>query len=281
MRRTSRVDALQARLANIEAHLETLATAQTKTCQSVVSQEPNESRNLAPASTWALSTSEHLALPPLSDVLPLVDRYFKDYNRYMPLFDEPSFTRMLLDLYSCPSNNNRPVVPCAAVNVVLAMTRRVLDGQSLQDAGVAACLRQVNCAMAELMERREDTLGLQVLLGLAVVNQGCVDPQLSIVIIGSAVRIAQRMGLHLKQASVGCEPAVALHRRRLFWITYILDRVPTITLPHQSPSLPLHSHHSPADTFRTSRSAPTPPTSSSTPKPTSNSPTATPPTLSA
>ncbi|KAH6886324.1 fungal-specific transcription factor domain-containing protein [Thelonectria olida] len=247
-----RVDALEARLVNIEALLGQMAARIHETATSQhretnaardVSMQACMSDEVAPTPTCPANTStavqptENLELPPLPEVLPLVDKYFKSYNHFNPLFDEPSFMRMLLNLYSSPSK--RPVVPWAAVNVVLAINHRIIEGLPMEDPKVASCLQNVQSIMALLMTWQEDLLGLQVLLGMALVNQGCVEPQLSMVLMGSVIRIAQRMRLHSKQALLSCSPAVALQRRRLFWIAYILDR--DIALRACSPYIQLDS----------------------------------------
>ncbi|KPM36540.1 hypothetical protein AK830_g10008 [Neonectria ditissima] len=215
-----RVDALEARLGNIESHLAQLADATLLTPEVSCRPEASECNSLQPASQGPVR--EQLELPSLPELLPVVDSYFQNYNRLTPLFDEPTFMRMLLDWYSSPSK--RTVVSWAAINVVLAISFRILDDLSMEDPRLSSCVRNVQSTMADLMTWQEDLLGIQVLLGLVVIFQGGPDPQLAIVLIGSAIRLVQRMRLPSKQALIGHSPAVALHRNRIFWIAYILDR---------------------------------------------------------
>ncbi|KAH6989595.1 hypothetical protein BKA56DRAFT_476671 [Ilyonectria sp. MPI-CAGE-AT-0026] len=169
-----------------------------------------------------MNTKGQPELPPLPELLPIVDNYFQSYNRLTPLFDEPTFMRMLLDWYSFPSK--RSVVPWAAINVVVAISFRIIDDMCMDDPRLALCVRNVQSAMADLMTWSADMLGVQVLLGLLIVFQGYPDPQLAIGLVGSVTRLAQSMRLPSKQALIGHSPAAALRRCRIFWITYIVDR---------------------------------------------------------
>ncbi|KAF7552226.1 hypothetical protein G7Z17_g4470 [Cylindrodendrum hubeiense] len=254
-----RVEAMEARLASIESHLAQLATAQPSTTGSLPqdihhnagadsftpattdrsgtwgpSPSMNKWNDVEPASLACLGfslqqvdadmivTTKQPELPPLSEVLPTVDNYFQNYNRLTPLFDEPTFMRILLDWYSSPSK--RSVVPWAAINIVLAISFRILDDLPMDDPRLSHCVRNVQSAMADLMTWREDLMGVQVLLGLVIVYQGCTNPQLAIGLVGTVTRLAQSMRLPSKQALIGHSPAVALRRSRIFWIAYIVDR---------------------------------------------------------
>ncbi|KAH7123007.1 hypothetical protein EDB81DRAFT_847312 [Dactylonectria macrodidyma] len=243
-----RVDAMEARLANIESHLAQLASTQASVAASIPVDAPQsgsslETPGLATLNMWDAiqatnpnflglslqqtardmpTSSGQLEFPPLSEVLPVVDNYFQNFNHLTPLFEEHAFMRMLLDWYSCTST--RPVVHWAAINVVLAITFRVLDDMPMDDPRLACCVRNVQSAISDLMARREDLLGAQVLLGLVMVFQGGADPQLAIGLVGSVTRLVQSMQLPLKQGLMGLSPATALHRCRVFWIAYILDR---------------------------------------------------------
>lgn len=250
---------MEARLANIESHLAQLATAQPSAVESL-SQEVHqtthastsnlgatncpESWGTSPVNMWndavpanpscigfslqstqgdLMNTKRQPELPPLPELLPIVDNYFQNYNRLTPLFDEPTFMRMLLDWYSFPSK--RSVVPWAAINVVVAISFHIIDDMDMDDPRLALCVRNVQSVMADLMTWSEDLLGVQVLLGLLIVFQGCTDPQLAIGLVGSVTRLAQSMRLPSKQALIGHSPAEALRRCRIFWIAYIVDRV--------------------------------------------------------
>ncbi|KAH7152592.1 fungal-specific transcription factor domain-containing protein, partial [Dactylonectria macrodidyma] len=163
-----------------------------------------------------------LELPPLAEILPALDNYFENHNRFMPLFDRATFMHMVIDWYSSPTKKS--LVPWSAINIVLAISYRVLDDVSIDDPRLAQCIRNVQSVTTELMGWTKDLLGLQVLLGMVVLFQGTTSPQLAIVLIGSAVRMAQNMGLPSQNADVNFPLDASLQRRRIFWIAYILDR---------------------------------------------------------
>ncbi|EWG53684.1 hypothetical protein FVEG_17157 [Fusarium verticillioides 7600] len=177
--------------------------------------------NAGPQLTKAAS-SDQLGLAPLSDVLPIVDNYFRNYNSIIPLFEENAFMRMLLDWYS--SSTKRSTVAWAAINVVLALNYRVLEGKTMDDPAFSQSIRNARSVMSELMIQSHDLIGLQVLLGMVILFQGSSEVQLAIVLIGSVIRLAQSLRLNSKKALEGLSASEQAHRTRLFWLTYIYDR---------------------------------------------------------
>ncbi|KAF4450191.1 hypothetical protein F53441_6625 [Fusarium austroafricanum] len=168
-----------------------------------------------------MANTGKLELPAMHEVLPALERYFDHYNLYMPLFDKAVFIRMTIDWYS--AHPKQSLVPWAAINVVLAITYRVIDDKFIDDPVLARCIRNFQSVATELMAWSDDLLGLQVLLGMVILFQGTTNPQLAIVLIGSAIRLAQSMGL--PSAKTTDDTAVSIQRRRVFWIAYILDKV--------------------------------------------------------
>jgi hypothetical protein len=175
------------------------------------------------SSDTSAPTSNQLELPPLSEVLPAVDNYFRNYNAIIPIFDETAFMRMLLDFFA--QTTKRSIVPWAAINVVLAINYRVLEGRDSNDSELARCLQNVRSVMSELMVQGKDLIGLQVLLGMVILFLGSSDFQLAIVLTGSVVRLAQSLRLNSKEALEGLTGAEKAHRTSLFWLSYIYDRV--------------------------------------------------------
>lgn len=159
-----------------------------------------------------------LKLPPMDEVLPVLQRYFQNYNRYVPLFGNGAFRRMTVNWYSAQS-----LVPWAAINVVLAITYRVIDNLPIDNPKLSRCICNVQSTLTELMAWNDDLLGLQVLLGMVILFQGTTNPQLAVVLIGSAIRLVQSMGLPSSKASN--DTPEGAQRRRVFWIAYVLDKV--------------------------------------------------------
>ncbi|KAM5341759.1 hypothetical protein ACJ41O_014790 [Fusarium nematophilum] len=245
--RPGRMDALEERLANIEALLTMLTGPKSSAPETAQLPVQYPEVDLASSDDWNLSsgtcnettdlnltlfeplpqascvtTSDHLELAPLPEILPIVDNYFRNYNRLVPLFNETTFMRMLLDWYSLSSN--RSMVSWAAINAVLALSYRILDDRSMDDPALSQCVRNIQSVLSQLMTRSEDLLGLQVLLGMAILYQGSSEFQFGIVLMGSVMRLAQSMRLHSKQSLIGLSKADALLRSRIFWIAYIFDR---------------------------------------------------------
>ncbi|KAM0355186.1 hypothetical protein ACHAPU_001051 [Fusarium lateritium] len=187
--------------------------------------------------TAKVSALDQLELAPLSEILPVVDNYFRSYNVIIPLFDETAFMRMLLDWFS--SSTKRSMISWAAINVVLALGYRIVEGRAVADPAFAQCTQNLRSVMSELMTPGKDLLGLQILLGMVILFQGSPDFQLAIVLTGSVVRLAQSLGLHLKQGLTGSPKGEQAHRRRLFWLSYIYDK--EMAQRSQSPSMQLDS----------------------------------------
>lgn len=167
--------------------------------------------------------SNQLELAPLSEILPAVDNYFRNYNAIIPLFDETAFMRMLLDFFA--QTTQRSIISWAAINVVLAISYRVLEGRGSDDAALTRCIQNVRSVMSELMVQGQDLMGLQVLLGMVILFLGSSDFQLAIVLTGSVVRLAQSLKLNSKDALKGLSNTEKEHRTCLFWLSYIYDRV--------------------------------------------------------
>lgn len=123
-----------------------------------------------PTDNRVIPTSGQLELPDLPELLPIVDNYFHNYNRYMPLFDQSTFMRMLLEHYL--STSRQAVLPWAVINLVLAISYRVIDDMPLDDPRLAQCVRNLHSATTHLMTWNKDLLDLQVLPGMFILFQG-------------------------------------------------------------------------------------------------------------
>ncbi|KAM0333963.1 hypothetical protein ACHAQA_000981 [Verticillium albo-atrum] len=186
-------------------------------------------------SDWVVQP-ENLPLPPLEEVLPVVDIYFTRFNIVLPLFHQPSFMTMLSDWYSASVQHTRPT--WAAINIVLAIGHRVcvttekdfqLDGEKS-----AVFLRNAQTVVSELVTREDDLIGLQVLLGMSLLFLGTKNPKPASVLLGTTIRLAHRMGLHDQDRSNGLPEHEATQRARLFWAAYYMDK--DISLSQKMPS---------------------------------------------
>ncbi|OHF01507.1 fungal specific transcription factor domain-containing protein [Colletotrichum orchidophilum] len=191
-------------------------------------------------SEWVVEP-EKPKLPPLEEIMPVIDEFFSRYNSIMPLFDQPTFMRMLSDWY-LPSSCQSSAV-WAAINIALALGYRCtlkevgnLDAL-VDDQKVLHHMRNVQSVVSDLVTREDDLLGIQVLVGMVVLFQGTKDPKPASVLIGTAIRLAHRMHLHDKESLQYFPAAVGRQRSRLFWMAYCMDK--DISLKAKTPSFQL------------------------------------------
>ncbi|KAL7794850.1 hypothetical protein V8C43DRAFT_280342 [Trichoderma afarasin] len=173
-------------------------------------------------------------LPPLPDILPIVDDYFSSTNRLLPLFEQIKFMQMLRGWYSNP--DQRGSATWAAINVVLAL------GLLLQphiDAGgeltVATLVKNAQSVLDEIVTRQEDILSAQIVLGLCILFQESPDPHPASVLVATAVTLVHRLRLYSRSGQENFSQADVRQRDRLFWIAYVLDK--SISLRAQQPPL--------------------------------------------
>ncbi|KAK4184424.1 fungal-specific transcription factor domain-containing protein [Podospora australis] len=179
-------------------------------------------------------------LPPLAEIGPIINAYFSQINSVIPLFSQKDFTRMLSDWYTFPVSRTRAF--WAVVNIVLALgsklpTTPVADMDFSQEtSGFQVYMRNAQSVLSELVTRDSDLLGLQAMLGLVLLHNTLPDPRPGAVLIGAAVRLVHRLRLQSKMDIEALYPEdEAVHRCRLFWITYMLDK--EICLMHHTPSV--------------------------------------------
>ncbi|KAM0347406.1 hypothetical protein ACHAPU_004927 [Fusarium lateritium] len=168
-----------------------------------------------------------LDLPPLDEILPVVDHYFSSFNTVIPLFQQHEFMKLLKSWYNSPNTRDRP--SWAAIQIVMAIGYRtpqlsLTDSLSVHIEKADQCLRNVQTVVSELVTRDEDLLGVQILLGIVMLFQNSRDPKPASVLIGTAVRLAHRLRLHSQEASMKFPAAEAEQRSRVFWIAYTLDK---------------------------------------------------------
>ncbi|GKT51416.1 fusaridione A cluster transcription factor fsdR [Colletotrichum spaethianum] len=257
-----RVAELESRLARIELQLQHALDANVRLSSQVPTPSPfvtniiepstdngdsTDSADLSSALSCSTSPSECVVepekhkLPPLEEIMPVVEMFFNQYNSLMPLFDQETFMRMLSDWYS-PSSPQSPAV-WAAINIVIALGYRCAlrepgNVESLaDDQKVLHHMRNVQSVVSDLVTREEDLLGIQVLVGMVILFQGTKEPKPASVLIGTAIRLAHRMQLHDKESMRFFPPEVARQRSRLFWMAYTMDK--DISLRAKTPSFQL------------------------------------------
>ncbi|KAK7415719.1 hypothetical protein QQX98_005632 [Neonectria punicea] len=177
--------------------------------------------------------TDEMPLPPRHEIEPLVANYFQGFNQAMPLFHHENFMKMVQDWYHFPSRRDQ--ASWSAINVVIALSlRHTPSGKTnAGDSMASTCIRNAQSTMDSLVYRDQDLKGLQVLLGLALLFLGTAHPHPACVLVATAVKLAHRLKLHIKEESDAHENT--RERNRLFWITYIVDR--TISMHTVEPYL--------------------------------------------
>ena len=254
----SRTEALESRLARIEAQLQLVLNVarDAQPQQPSIAQQSPESHSSETTEAISAENEMHagiarsgyhswkfdpvnpsiyegpepdsLMLPPLEEVLPIVDHYFYTFNTVIPLFHQPVFMKVLHTWYNQPQSRDRAT--WAAIQIVMALgyrTPQLALGETqmkhIERADV--CLRNAQTVVSELVTRDQDLLGVQILLGIVMLFQNSRDPKPASVIIGTAVRLAHRLQLHSSNAGELFPAIEAEQRSRVFWIAYTLDKV--------------------------------------------------------
>ncbi|XDG04629.1 hypothetical protein ABKA04_004244 [Annulohypoxylon sp. FPYF3050] len=178
-RRKAYGDGLEARLARIEAKLDKLsdsnpfaAVDQQPSSEPELVENPTASSAEVASGSHALIYRGDYSMPPLTEILPVVEGYFRDFNPALPLFHQAHFMEMLYEFYSAHEQTKKSRAIWAAVNVVLAIGYRMRTIEiedavvGFDDRKVKKCIDNAQKELDELVTREEDTLGIQVLLGL-------------------------------------------------------------------------------------------------------------------
>ncbi|KAF4955580.1 hypothetical protein FGADI_4415 [Fusarium gaditjirri] len=262
--RNNRQEGLEARLARIEEQLQIVLNA-AKNAQTARPQWPDDHPSPSDSVESVLNSSANLEemakrgfawkfdpanpavyqgpqpntleLPPLEEIIPIVDHYFTTFNGVIPLFQQSEFMKLLTTWFKQPETRDR--ASWAAIQTVMAIGYRVpqlslRDSQSVHIEKADQCLRNAQTVVSELVTRDEDLLGVQILLGIVMLFQNSRDPKPASVLIGTAVRLAHRLKLHSREAAMNFPAAEAEQRSRVFWIAYTLDK--DICLRAQTPS---------------------------------------------
>ncbi|KAI1344683.1 hypothetical protein F5Y15DRAFT_363123 [Xylariaceae sp. FL0016] len=192
------------------------------------------------SSSWVGSKQrDEPHLPPITEVLPIVELYFREYNSAIPLFDQHSFTRMMNEFYSGSSQKSRAVA--AAISIVLAFGYRVQAAaddygrDKFSDMKAKRCVDNAQMTLDELMVREEDMLGIQVLLGLVIILQTHPDQKPPAILLSAAMRLAHRLRLDSKTNASEMTPDQQRQKCNVFWICYWLDK--DVSLRSITPSI--------------------------------------------
>jgi len=165
-------------------------------------------------------------LPPKEEALSLFKDFFENFNCMFPLFHEPTFMHLVDKQYSKDPYEGSGW--WASINVALAIAYRirVMSNVVPQEDDQKAWLYLKNAmgVLTELTMRNTDLLSVQALLGMALFMQGTPNPQPSFFLTAAAIRCSHTIGLHKRGSAFNLNPIEAEQRKRVFWISYLLDK---------------------------------------------------------
>ncbi|KAH8647759.1 fungal-specific transcription factor domain-containing protein [Xylariales sp. PMI_506] len=218
----------------------TKSAAQTSTTSSSASNEGFRSTCAAKKHSWNFDpaqpklyygpSDEDPFLPPLEDIIPIIDLYFDTSNRVLPLFSQKGFMALVTGWYG--RSQKRDKVIWANILAVIALglqsqatSEQILSPSQIKDRDwLDYCMRNAQSVIPELLVRDVDLLGIQTILALALVFENACDLRPARTLVASAVTISHRMQLHSTDATEYHNAEETQERSRVFWILYVLDK---------------------------------------------------------
>lgn len=151
---STNTDSLEARLSRIESKLDSIGSSGNALSLSDLlmaesSAKPDGSLDFAGQSTntaeiltpESLGDPESHDIPPMREILPTIDSYFREFNCVLPLFHQASFMKLLHEFYS--STSRRSKVAWGIISCVLALGSKVLA----LEAGPCEYIRRMAACM--------------------------------------------------------------------------------------------------------------------------------------
>lgn len=239
---------LQKRVGRLEALLERLASSRNDENENEHGVQ-NRLQTSKPRSEMELSTTvsnegenvdcrhgstKYMDLPSLRHILTVTHVFLEKFNSVLPLFHDQTLLRLIHDYYEAKHKDRNPIV-WAAINVVMALTHRQgLLGGGKTDHSVEY-LSNAQSVLSKVVLHDIELLNIQVLVGMVMLIQNSQDVQPALILIGTTMRLAHKIGLHNRASSVELDPVLARQRAYVFWIAYILDK--DICLRSKQPSV--------------------------------------------
>jgi len=169
------------------------------------------------------ASPKSLILPPLEQVLPVVQTYLQDFNSVLPLFHADTLLRLTHNFYSVGVLQRDPVV-WAAINVVLALARRHHLVASHDIPSATVCLSRAESVLSRVVLGDIQLLNIQVLVGMVMLLQAAQDTKPALILIATTIRLAHGIGLHDRTHSAHLDSLHMRQRAYVFWLVYILDK---------------------------------------------------------
>ena len=180
------------------------------------------------------NSPELMVLPPLEQILPIIQTYLQNFNSVLPLFHADTLLRLVHGCYSVGPLQRDPVV-WAAINVVLALAQRQSLGASDDVPSSAVCLSSAESVLSRVVLGDIQLLNIQVLVGMVMLLQASHDLKPALVLIATTMRLAHGIGLHDRTYSAHLGSLHARQRAYVFWLAYILDK--DLSMRSKQPSI--------------------------------------------
>lgn len=164
-------------------------------------------------------------LPAWEEALALVDDFFRNENKFLPLFDPPKFMAFLGRQYT----DDPPGEPAwwCSLNAVLAISTRKQDQRQrscpMQESLAWAYASNAMDVVLDVTMRNISLQSVQALSALAWFYFGTLNPQQSFMLSAAAMRLSHAIGLHDQDSDLSTRPAERELRNRVFWIAWIMD----------------------------------------------------------
>ncbi|XXH02123.1 hypothetical protein Hte_008491 [Hypoxylon texense] len=190
---------------------------------------PSPQRQLV-SSPWNLISAKSAsatkiiqALPPKDKALELIRKSFDGFHSAYPIFDQASF----LYKFEYMDINMSDPSWWACLNVVLALAHRFEEPASLEkreDLEAWGFFQNALAVSNQLVTLHSTLASVQALLGMALVLQGTPNQGPVSLLTSSAIKLAQRMGLHKRCQDTSLNAAEIEERKKVFWVAYALDK---------------------------------------------------------
>ncbi|KAF7166297.1 hypothetical protein CNMCM6106_002155 [Aspergillus hiratsukae] len=186
-------------------------------------------------STWQHPRpDDRTPLPPKGSAILAVNYFFAYVNSTLPLFDQKRF----MELFNAQYSDNPPtgVAWYASLNAVLGIGALVVEDeigvlstvlhprQDTDSGGhVLSCLRNCYSVFTQLLYSCREVMGVQALIGMAMVLEILLDVEAGYMAIGSAARLALGLGLN-RDCNAEFSKSEVEERRNVFWVLHPSQR---------------------------------------------------------
>jgi hypothetical protein len=181
-------------------------------------------------SPWSLASDSSVfkgrafkPLPPKDEALDFIQKSFQGFNSTMPIFDLPTF----LYIFESPDTNITEPAWWACLNTVLALTHRFGATSTLdreEDREAWGYFQNAFAVSGQLAAMRPTLASIQALLAMSIAILGTPYQGPGYMLVSSAVKLAQLMGLHRQCEELGLTAPEIEQRKRVFWVAYCLDK---------------------------------------------------------